>query len=192
MVAISIMIEGQMGLTWPRWERLCAEVEALGLAGLFRSDHFTGGAPPDQDPSPLRRLYDRLTLAPTDVGSRGTSWIAATPDIWRRLPSGMRDEIAYEVIQPMGSHWLPSRLTGVAIHTSRRVVSAHAGDGGLEVELDDGNRREVDHMLFATGYRVDLSKYGRRLPHQQHPRSLRLHVSPARHEQSLLEEIRAR
>src|SRR5947209_111918 len=49
MVAISIMIEGQMGLTWPRWERLCAEVEALGFAGLFRSDHFTGGAPPDQE-----------------------------------------------------------------------------------------------------------------------------------------------
>ena len=48
MVAISIMIEGQMGLTWPRWERLCAEVEALGFAGLFRSDHFTGGAPPDE------------------------------------------------------------------------------------------------------------------------------------------------
>lgn len=49
MVAISIMIEGQMGLTWPRWKRLCAEVEALGFAGLFRSDHFTNGTPPDQD-----------------------------------------------------------------------------------------------------------------------------------------------
>lgn len=49
MVAIAIMIEGQAGLTWPRWRRLCAEVEDLGFAGLFRSDHFTGGQPPDQD-----------------------------------------------------------------------------------------------------------------------------------------------
>ena len=49
MVAISIMIEGQMGLTWPRWKRLCAEVESLGFAGLFRSDHFTGPNPPDED-----------------------------------------------------------------------------------------------------------------------------------------------
>ena len=49
MVAIAIMIEGQMGLTWPRWQRLCAEVEALGFAGLFRSDHFTNSAPPDQE-----------------------------------------------------------------------------------------------------------------------------------------------
>lgn len=49
MVAISIQIEGQDGLTWPRWRRLVAEVEALGFAGLFRSDHFTNASPPDRD-----------------------------------------------------------------------------------------------------------------------------------------------
>src|SRR5438552_17648335 len=49
MVAISIMIEGQNGLTWPHWKRLVAEVERLGFAGLFRSDHFTNAGPPDKD-----------------------------------------------------------------------------------------------------------------------------------------------
>src|SRR5258708_3258030 len=49
MVAISIMIEGQMGVTWPHWKRLVAEVEDLGFAGMFRSDHFTSARPPDQD-----------------------------------------------------------------------------------------------------------------------------------------------
>jgi FAD-dependent urate hydroxylase len=131
-----------------------AEVEIVA-----RAPRITWIAEPDPNPSQLRRLYDRLTLAPTDVGSRGTSWIAATPDVWRRLPSGMRSEIAYEVIQPMGAYWLTSRLNGVAICTSRRVVATRVGSGGLEVELDDGSRREVDHMLFATGYRVDLAKY---------------------------------
>jgi F420-dependent oxidoreductase-like protein len=47
MVAISVMIEGQNGLDWPRWKRLVDEVEALGFAGLFRSDHFTNARPPD-------------------------------------------------------------------------------------------------------------------------------------------------
>lgn len=46
---ISIMIEGQNGLTWPRWKVLVAEVERLGFAGLFRSDHFTNAQPPDKD-----------------------------------------------------------------------------------------------------------------------------------------------
>jgi F420-dependent oxidoreductase-like protein len=43
------MIEGQDGLTWSRWKALVAEVEALGFAGLFRSDHFTNAQPPDKD-----------------------------------------------------------------------------------------------------------------------------------------------
>jgi F420-dependent oxidoreductase-like protein len=46
MVTISLMIEGQNGLNWPRWRRLVAEVEQLGFAGLFRSDHFTNGQGP--------------------------------------------------------------------------------------------------------------------------------------------------
>src|SRR2546421_8685127 len=49
MVAISIQIEGQNGLTWPYWKRLVAEVEQLDFAGLFRSDHFTNARPPDKD-----------------------------------------------------------------------------------------------------------------------------------------------
>jgi F420-dependent oxidoreductase-like protein len=46
---IAIMIEGQNGLTWPRWQKLAAAVEDLGFAGLYRSDHFTNAQPPDQD-----------------------------------------------------------------------------------------------------------------------------------------------
>ncbi|MEZ4771276.1 MAG: TIGR03560 family F420-dependent LLM class oxidoreductase [Caldilineales bacterium] len=46
---IAIMIEGQDGLTWPRWQRLARAVEQLGFAGLFRSDHFTNAGPPDKD-----------------------------------------------------------------------------------------------------------------------------------------------
>jgi alkanesulfonate monooxygenase SsuD/methylene tetrahydromethanopterin reductase-like flavin-dependent oxidoreductase (luciferase family) len=43
------MIEGQQGLTWPRWQRLASVVDELGFAGLFRSDHFTDPRPPDRD-----------------------------------------------------------------------------------------------------------------------------------------------
>ncbi len=46
---IAIMIEGQNGLNWPRWQDLAFAVEHLGFAGLYRSDHFTNANPPDQD-----------------------------------------------------------------------------------------------------------------------------------------------
>ncbi len=34
------MIEGQEGLTWERWKRLCHDVESLGFASLRRSEHL--------------------------------------------------------------------------------------------------------------------------------------------------------
>jgi alkanesulfonate monooxygenase SsuD/methylene tetrahydromethanopterin reductase-like flavin-dependent oxidoreductase (luciferase family) len=41
MIALSLQIEGQQGLTWPVWKKHVSDAEALGFAGLFRSDHFT-------------------------------------------------------------------------------------------------------------------------------------------------------
>lgn len=46
---IAIMLEGQDGLNWPRFQRIARAVEELGFAGLFRSDHFTNSSPPDLD-----------------------------------------------------------------------------------------------------------------------------------------------
>ena len=46
---IAIMLEGQNGLTWPRWQKIVATVEDLGFAGLYRSDHFTNTDAPDKD-----------------------------------------------------------------------------------------------------------------------------------------------
>jgi F420-dependent oxidoreductase-like protein len=46
---LALMIEGQAGLNWPRWQRMAQAAEDLGFAGLYRSDHFTNANPPDQD-----------------------------------------------------------------------------------------------------------------------------------------------
>jgi F420-dependent oxidoreductase-like protein len=49
MTEIAIMIEGQNGLNWPRWQRIVRSVEDLGFVGLYRSDHYTNANPPDKD-----------------------------------------------------------------------------------------------------------------------------------------------
>ncbi len=49
MLEVAIMIEGQNGLTWARWQNIAAAVEDLGFAGLYRSDHFTNAASPDKE-----------------------------------------------------------------------------------------------------------------------------------------------
>lgn len=49
MIEIALMVEGQNGLNWPRWQKLARAVEELGFAGLYRSDHFTNANLPDLD-----------------------------------------------------------------------------------------------------------------------------------------------
>jgi alkanesulfonate monooxygenase SsuD/methylene tetrahydromethanopterin reductase-like flavin-dependent oxidoreductase (luciferase family) len=40
MTQIGIMIEGQEGLSWERWRRICHDTDTLGFASLRRSDHL--------------------------------------------------------------------------------------------------------------------------------------------------------
>src|SRR5881296_3523725 len=49
MVQLGLMIEGQDGLTWQRWQRLLRAAEDNGFGYVFRSDHFTNAGPPDKD-----------------------------------------------------------------------------------------------------------------------------------------------
>ena len=49
MIEVAIMLEGQHGLNWPRFQRIARAVEDLGFVGLYRSDHYTNANPPDMD-----------------------------------------------------------------------------------------------------------------------------------------------
>jgi F420-dependent oxidoreductase-like protein len=49
MLEVALMIEGQDGLTWERWQRLARVAEDCGYVGLYRSDHFTNPNPPDKE-----------------------------------------------------------------------------------------------------------------------------------------------
>jgi hypothetical protein len=97
--------------------------------------------------------------APTDVGGRFSSWIGAAPDVIRYLPRGVRAPLTYHCIRPAGAYWLPDRLREVKITLSRRVVSASERDGCVQLCLDDGSQRTVDHVLLGTGYHIDVSRY---------------------------------
>ena len=46
---IALMVEGQNGLNWPRWQRIARAAEDLGFVGLYRSDHYTNASGPDLD-----------------------------------------------------------------------------------------------------------------------------------------------
>lgn len=58
VIDVGLMIEGQDGLNWTRWQRIARTVEASGYAGLYRSDHFTN---PDDEHLDALELWTSLT-----------------------------------------------------------------------------------------------------------------------------------
>lgn len=101
----------------------------------------------------------RLLYAPTDVGPAGLSQLVARPDLLRHLPRGFQNKLWKRSIRPAGAQWLVSRLEKVPIQLGRSVLSVTPVGDKARVRLDDGSERTVDHVLFGTGYRVDISKY---------------------------------
>src|SRR5882724_345614 len=101
----------------------------------------------------------KLLYSPRDVGPAGISQLVARPDIFRFFPRNLQDKIGRRAILPAGAVWLIDRLKNVNARTERIVQSAAPAGGQLKVSLDDGSELTVDHLLFATGYRIDITKY---------------------------------
>jgi hypothetical protein len=104
-------------------------------------------------------LLGRILYPPSEIGPFGLNWIVDTPPLLRSFPSALRSRIERRAIRPAGAGWLPPRMDGVKITTGRVIMSANAVGPQVRLRLDDGTERCVSHVLLATGYRVDISRW---------------------------------
>jgi Pyridine nucleotide-disulphide oxidoreductase len=105
------------------------------------------------------RPIARLLYAPPDVGQAGISHLVARPNAFRRLPRGLQNSLGIRAIRPAGAAWLKPRCQQVRITTGIEVTSAVQARGQVQLHLTDGSERLVDHVLLATGYRVNIACY---------------------------------
>jgi len=94
-----------------------------------------------------------------DVGPAGISRMVAAPKLMTQVPLQLRDKIRKRAVRPAGSQWLKARLKNISISTGRLVAAANPAGSEVELKLDDGSRRVVDHVLLGTGYSVDVARY---------------------------------
>ncbi len=100
----------------------------------------------------------RLLYPPTDVGPPGLNWLCGSPRLMRRLPAGMRTSIEARAVRPAGAQWLRPRVEGkVPITQFTEVLGVDPSRQGVRLYLGDGTVRDVDHVLFGTGYRPNVA-----------------------------------
>jgi alkanesulfonate monooxygenase SsuD/methylene tetrahydromethanopterin reductase-like flavin-dependent oxidoreductase (luciferase family) len=108
MTQISLSIEGMEGLTWPLWKRWAHLADDLGIAGLYRSDHFTETQPPDR--ASLEMVVSLAYLA--DHTSRVQIGVLVAPLSFRdpvmlaRQASHLDDLSEGRMVLGVGAGWL--------------------------------------------------------------------------------------
>ena len=129
-------------------------VRAPGIYSLPDSPHQASFA------RAARRLLSPIARPALDIMSpRFVSWLIAWPRMFRRSPRALQDFLTARAVRPAGASWLVPRLASVRITTGCTVAAATPTGSQLRLRLGDDSERLVDHLLLATGYRVDIGRY---------------------------------
>lgn len=107
MAQIGIMIEGQDGLNWARWQRLLQAAEDFGYQCLFRSDHFTNASGADKD---SLELWISLTYAAShtrriEFGPLVTPVTFRHPSMTARMGAQVDDLSGGRLVLGLGAGW---------------------------------------------------------------------------------------
>jgi FAD-dependent urate hydroxylase len=107
---------------------------------------------------PPLNLVGRMVYSPSQVGPAGICLITDAPHTFRRLPERVQWAIERRSMRPEADMPLRSRLEH-KILAGRTVERAAASSDGVRVWLDDGATRDYEHVVLATGYRIDMAGY---------------------------------
>ena len=149
-----------------RGQSACESATLLSEAGaeveqICRGDiHWLGSTSIDgkSDGDLYWHVHERLATR-SGVGPFPLNWLAEWPRLIYRVPNGVRQWTNVHSLRPGATAWLRPRSERVVVNVGRTIESAQVEGDRIALQLDNG-RRTFDHVLLATGYRIDISKLG--------------------------------
>jgi thioredoxin reductase len=116
-------------------------------------------------PAKVRAFWDDWLRPEAGIANGWGAWICAEhPGAFRQLPLRVRAREVATRLGPCGAWWLRSRVEGkVAISTASSLEDASERNGRVALTLRVAGTRtviEADHVIAATGYRVDMRRLG--------------------------------
>lgn len=113
----------------------------------------------DRDRVNERTLIERIRAPRASVAPGWRNWILDhAPYLFYRFPQRHKD--GYNSNYSSGAaEWLRARVIGsVTLHEGHTIVGLEATGGRLQARISDGTTISADHVLLATGYKVDARR----------------------------------
>ncbi len=108
-----------------------------------------------------RTLFERLAAPNASIAPGWPNWVLDHfPYFFYRFPQRRKDD--YNSNYRSGAtDWLRNRVVGKArLHEGHQVVNLQRADGRVAVSISDGVDLLADHVMLATGYKVDVNRLG--------------------------------
>ena len=121
MPALGLMVEGQLGLTWERWARLLDAAENLGFDSVFRSDHYTTGAPQESLETFISLAYAADHTRRIEFGSLVAPVTFRQPALTAKMGAQIDDLSNGRLVLGLGAGWNESehREFGIPFYTKK-------------------------------------------------------------------------
>ena len=114
-------------------------------------------------PPQPRPLHQRILHPETGIGTgRALLFYVVAPHIFRLLPEDVRLDRVRKTLGPAPGWFVRDDVVGkVSMLLNTSISSASIAKGCVALQLSDGKETrtiEVDHVIAATGYRIDLQR----------------------------------
>ncbi len=107
-----------------------------------------------------RTILERILAPNASIAPGWQNWtLEYMPYLFYRVRQHRKDRWIRSHYQAAASDWLRERVIGkVILHEGHAVVKVEAVNGKADVIISDGEKVRADHVILATGYKVDINK----------------------------------
>ena len=105
----------------------------------------------------VRRVLGEMLIPPSQVGPFPCSWVNEVPGVIQYFPQARRDRWNEVNLRATAILWLRPRLQDVPVDQGRSILAARRDGDGVALTLDNA-AKTFDHVMLATGYRIDVAK----------------------------------
>jgi len=114
----------------------------------------------DPDRANERSFLEKLRAPNAGIAPGWKNWaLEYIPYLFYRFPQPKKDRYTRNHYNAAASDWLRDRVIGkVVLHEGQKIEKMQEADNTVDLTLSSGEKLKADHVMLATGYKVDINR----------------------------------